>query len=202
MNAFDQAMNALDDKFSFLSSSKQIVSDMNEEKKIIVFERGDLVFVFNFHPSKTYDGYKVGCDLPGKYKVALDSDALMFGGHGRVWPMTTITLRHLKEYQEYLKQTSTTALTHSKSCLHPALVWLTIASRRKRKSPRMKELLLGGKLLSGTSMLKPLASKTQQMVRRLLVPKRRLQEVTPARRELTLSFCHPTKTTNKHHINA
>uniref|UniRef100_A0A453TB00 Alpha-amylase/branching enzyme C-terminal all beta domain-containing protein n=1 Tax=Aegilops tauschii subsp. strangulata TaxID=200361 RepID=A0A453TB00_AEGTS len=51
---------------------------------IIVFERGDLVFVFNFHPSKTYDGYKVGCDLPGKYKVALDSDALMFGGHGRV----------------------------------------------------------------------------------------------------------------------
>ncbi|KAF7098994.1 hypothetical protein CFC21_100687 [Triticum aestivum] len=84
MNAFDQAMNALDDKFSFLSSSKQIVSDMNEEKKIIVFERGDLVFVFNFHPSKTYDGYKVGCDLPGKYKVALDSDALMFGGHGRV----------------------------------------------------------------------------------------------------------------------
>ena len=28
--------------------------------------------------------YKVGCDLPGKYRVALDSDALMFGGYGRV----------------------------------------------------------------------------------------------------------------------
>ncbi|KAK8456237.1 hypothetical protein SEVIR_4G298600v4 [Setaria viridis] len=84
MNAFDQAMNALDEKFSFLSSSKQIVSDMNEEKKVIVFERGDLVFVFNFHPKKTYDGYKVGCDLPGKYRVALDSDAFVFGGHGRV----------------------------------------------------------------------------------------------------------------------
>jgi hypothetical protein len=28
--------------------------------------------------------YKVGCDLPGKYGVALDSDALVFGGHGRV----------------------------------------------------------------------------------------------------------------------
>lgn len=34
MNAFDQAMNALDGKFSFLSSSKQIVSDMNEEQKV------------------------------------------------------------------------------------------------------------------------------------------------------------------------
>lgn len=28
--------------------------------------------------------YKVGCDLPGKYRVALDSDAWEFGGHGRV----------------------------------------------------------------------------------------------------------------------
>ncbi|CAL4966295.1 unnamed protein product [Urochloa decumbens] len=84
MNAFDQAMNALDENFSFLSSPKQIVSDMNEKEKVIVFERGDLVFVFNFHPKKTYNGYKVGCDLPGKYRVALDSDAFVFGGHGRV----------------------------------------------------------------------------------------------------------------------
>ncbi|KAA3484462.1 1,4-alpha-glucan-branching enzyme 2-2, chloroplastic/amyloplastic-like [Gossypium australe] len=84
MNAFDRAMNALDDKFSFLSSTKQIVSCTDEENKVIVFERGDLVFVFNFHPENTYDGYKVGCDLPGKYRVALDSDAWEFGGHGRV----------------------------------------------------------------------------------------------------------------------
>lgn len=84
MNAFDRAMNLLDNKFSFLASSKQIVSSTSEEDKVIVFERGDLVFVFNFHPENTYDGYKVGCDLPGKYRVALDSDAWEFGGHGRV----------------------------------------------------------------------------------------------------------------------
>uniref|UniRef100_A0A1D1Z3W9 1,4-alpha-glucan branching enzyme n=2 Tax=Anthurium amnicola TaxID=1678845 RepID=A0A1D1Z3W9_9ARAE len=84
MNAFDRAMNLLDEKFSFLASTKQIVSSASEEDKVIVFERGDLVFVFNFHPENTYDGYKVGCDLPGKYRVALDSDALEFGGHGRV----------------------------------------------------------------------------------------------------------------------
>ncbi|KAK8495853.1 hypothetical protein V6N13_103341 [Hibiscus sabdariffa] len=84
MNAFDRAMNALDDNFPFLSSTKQIVSCADEENKVIVFERGDLVFVFNFHPEKTYDGYKVGCDLPGKYRVALDTDAWEFGGHGRV----------------------------------------------------------------------------------------------------------------------
>lgn len=84
MNAFDTAMNLLDEKFSFLASTKQIVSSTDEEDKVIVFERGDLVFVFNFHPDNTYDGYKVGCDLPGKYRVALDSDACVFGGQGRV----------------------------------------------------------------------------------------------------------------------
>ncbi|KAH9298384.1 hypothetical protein KI387_030066, partial [Taxus chinensis] len=52
--------------------------------KVVVFERGDLVFVFNFHPKNTYSGYKIGCDMPGKYRVALDSDALEFGGYGRV----------------------------------------------------------------------------------------------------------------------
>ncbi|KAG6509597.1 hypothetical protein ZIOFF_027597 [Zingiber officinale] len=114
MNAFDRAMNLLDDRFHFLASAKQVVSSTSEEDKVsfvlsnmdfnlirdfqcsmarlhaknsflvIVFERGDLIFVFNFHPENTYNGYKVGCDLPGKYKVALDSDASEFGGQGRV----------------------------------------------------------------------------------------------------------------------
>lgn len=84
MNAFDRAMNSLDDEYSFLSSAKLIVSSASDEEKMMVFERGDLVFVFNFHPKNTYHGYKVGCDLPGKYRVALDSDAFEFGGHGRI----------------------------------------------------------------------------------------------------------------------
>ena len=32
-------------------------------------ERGDLVFVFNFHPVNSYTDYRVGCKLPGDYKV-------------------------------------------------------------------------------------------------------------------------------------
>ncbi|KAK4489907.1 hypothetical protein RD792_000555 [Penstemon davidsonii] len=84
LNAFNKAMNLLDEEFKFLASPKQIVSSTDEDNKVIVFERGDLVFVFNFHPENTYEGYQVGCDLPGKYRVALDSDAWEFGGHGRV----------------------------------------------------------------------------------------------------------------------
>ncbi|CAN4123087.1 unnamed protein product [Withania somnifera] len=84
MSAFDRAMNLLDKKFSFLASGKQIVSSVDEDNKVVVFECGDLVFVFSFYPDNTYEGYKVGCDLPGKYRVALESDAWEFGGHGRV----------------------------------------------------------------------------------------------------------------------
>lgn len=34
MNAFDRAMNLLDDTFSFVASTKQIVSSTNEEDKV------------------------------------------------------------------------------------------------------------------------------------------------------------------------
>lgn len=84
MNNFNRAMNELDETFHFLASTNQMVSCTSEEKKVIVFEKGGLVFIFNFHPCNTYSGYKVGCDLPGKYRVALDSDSLEFGGYGRV----------------------------------------------------------------------------------------------------------------------
>lgn len=36
MNAFDRAMNALDAKFSFLASTKQIVSSAHEEDKVML----------------------------------------------------------------------------------------------------------------------------------------------------------------------
>jgi 1,4-alpha-glucan branching enzyme len=35
MNALDKAMNSLDRRFSILSSSKQIVSYMNDEEKVM-----------------------------------------------------------------------------------------------------------------------------------------------------------------------
>ncbi|CAM6098956.1 unnamed protein product [Calypogeia fissa] len=84
MNKFDELMNALDERFDILSSRKQYTSCANEGDKMIVFEKADLVFVFNFHPTKSYEGYKVGCDLPGKYRVCLDSDTAAVGGHSRV----------------------------------------------------------------------------------------------------------------------
>lgn len=55
--------------FGFVSSPHTYVSRKDEGDKMIVLERGDLVMVFNFHPSNSYQDYRVGCLLPGPYKV-------------------------------------------------------------------------------------------------------------------------------------
>lgn len=53
----------------FMTSEHQYISRKDEGDRVIVFERGDLVFVFNFHWSDSYFDYRVGCSKPGKYKV-------------------------------------------------------------------------------------------------------------------------------------
>ncbi|CAH9138425.1 unnamed protein product [Cuscuta epithymum] len=84
MQEFDQAMQHLEEKYGFMTSEHQYISRKDEGDRVIVFERGDLVFVFNFHWTNSYSDYRIGCSKPGKYKVVLDSDSPLFGGFGRV----------------------------------------------------------------------------------------------------------------------
>ena len=55
----------------------------NEGDQVLAFGRGDLVFVFNFNPVRSFSDY--GFLVPrGSYKTVLDSDSIEFGGYGRV----------------------------------------------------------------------------------------------------------------------
>lgn len=56
----------------FLCACDTHVSLKHDADKIIVCEKAGLIFVFNFHPSTSYTGYKIGAPKPGKYKVCLD----------------------------------------------------------------------------------------------------------------------------------
>mgnify|MGYP001807250223 CR=1 FL=1 len=49
-----------------------------------MFERGPLLFVFNWSPIADREAYRVAVPAPGKWRVALDSDAWDYGGAGRV----------------------------------------------------------------------------------------------------------------------
>ncbi|KAK2529847.1 Gbe1 [Columba livia] len=84
LNAFDRDMNKLEERFGWLASPPAYVSEKHESNKVIAFERAGLIFIFNFHPYQSYVDYRVGIEIPGKYKILLDSDAAEYGGHQRL----------------------------------------------------------------------------------------------------------------------
>jgi len=78
-------MHKLEEKYCWLNSkTSAFVSRKHEDDKVIVFEIDNLVFLFNFHPSKSFPDYRVGVDHPGVYEIVLNSDDTKFGGHGRL----------------------------------------------------------------------------------------------------------------------
>ena len=53
----------------------------NDDDQILAYMRGDLLYVYNFNPVKSFEGY--GFLVPeGKYRVLLNTDAVRFGGNG------------------------------------------------------------------------------------------------------------------------
>ena len=53
------------------------------ENQVLAFTRGGFLFVFNFHPEKSFTDYPIHCES-GKYKMILHSDAPKFGGFDRL----------------------------------------------------------------------------------------------------------------------
>ena len=53
----------------------------NDGDQVLAYSRGKYLFVFNFSPTRSYEGY--GFMMPeGKYKVVLNTDAVQYGGFG------------------------------------------------------------------------------------------------------------------------
>jgi 1,4-alpha-glucan branching enzyme len=84
---FDKAMMRMATEFSALETEwpyklYEHVSDM-----VLAFERAGLLFVLNFHPTKSYEGRKIPIRAQhgeGPYRVVLESDASEFGGFNRI----------------------------------------------------------------------------------------------------------------------
>ena len=83
LNNFDRAMQHLEEKYKWLTST-QYISRKHNDDKVVVFERGGLLWIFNFHYNKSFTDYRVGVDVPGVYKVVLNSDRKDFLGHDRI----------------------------------------------------------------------------------------------------------------------
>lgn len=50
------------------------ISEKHEENKIIVFEKANLLFVFNFHTSRSYEHYKIGTKWKNTHRQIFETD--------------------------------------------------------------------------------------------------------------------------------
>jgi 1,4-alpha-glucan branching enzyme len=57
---------------------------LDAEKKILIFKRGGLVFVFSFNVDQSFFGYEFKVTEKGKYRIVLNSDSKKYGGFERI----------------------------------------------------------------------------------------------------------------------
>lgn len=84
LNEFDRSMQLCEKRHKWLNTKQAYVSLKHEGDKMIVFERNNLLFIFNFHPTNSYSDYRVGVEKAGTYHIVLNSDRAEFGGHNRI----------------------------------------------------------------------------------------------------------------------
>ncbi len=70
----------------------------NDGDQILVYQRSNLIFVFNFSPAKSYTDYGFLVEL-GSYEVLLNTDAKEFGGNG----FTDDSIKHYTNFDPLYK---------------------------------------------------------------------------------------------------
>lgn len=83
LNAFDNAMIKLVSEVKDFQALPMEKLWEKDDDQVLAFKRGNLVFVFNFNPFKSFENYGILAPI-GAYEVVLSSDNPAFGGFGNV----------------------------------------------------------------------------------------------------------------------
>jgi 1,4-alpha-glucan branching enzyme len=83
LNLFDRHMIAAAKSNLLIDNKMPTLCHEHNENKVLSFWRAELLFVFNFHPSHSHVDYKLHVP-PGLYRILLESDDPLYGGHGRL----------------------------------------------------------------------------------------------------------------------
>ncbi|GAB2453545.1 1,4-alpha-glucan branching enzyme [Hymenobacter qilianensis] len=82
--AFDKAMIGMARSRRLLAAGHAQLLNNDPENQVLIFERGGLIFVFNFHVERSVPDYRFFVPNPGRYRVILSSDSPQFDGFNRV----------------------------------------------------------------------------------------------------------------------
>ncbi len=103
---FDREMlKVIKDERNFIRTAIQEIWH-NDGDQVLAYMRGDLLFVFNFSPTKSFTDY--GFLVPvGSYNIMLDTDNKAFGGNGfnddTLTHFTNYDPLYVNEHKEWLK---------------------------------------------------------------------------------------------------
>jgi 1,4-alpha-glucan branching enzyme len=80
---FDKAMLKHSEKYNQLGNTIFRLW-IDNDRKIIAFRNKDIVYIFNFHPTDSYESFAVPIHDVGQFRVVMDTDEERFGGAGRI----------------------------------------------------------------------------------------------------------------------
>ena len=80
---FEKDMVAAAKKYRTLGTKDRQLLAHNDDK-VLAYQKGNAILVFNFDPSRSYDGYFIPVPAEGDYQVVLSSDDERYGGQGRI----------------------------------------------------------------------------------------------------------------------
>ena len=102
LDAWDKAMIQLVTTNELLSNGPAQQLYLEPNKKVLAYTRGNLIFVFCFHPSDSFEGLAIPVPSSGDYKLLLHSDAPEFGGFDRLDSTLTYTTNTDQELLLYV----------------------------------------------------------------------------------------------------
>eukprot|EP00850_Spirogloea_muscicola_P009076 SM000050S17001 [mRNA] locus=s50:293190:300482:+ [translate_table: standard] len=84
LSLYDKALMLCEEENGLLTGGTPEICHINDDFKIIAYMRGKMLFVFNFHPSQSYEEYRIRIAKGGLYELILDTDSPVYGGLGRL----------------------------------------------------------------------------------------------------------------------
>ena len=101
LQAFDREMVKLAKEYRIYEKEPHWLQ-IDDDNKVMMFERNGLIYVFNFHPTNHYWGYYLKPKFKGEYKVVFSTDRNEFGGWDRLSETQVYSTNENRQFQIYL----------------------------------------------------------------------------------------------------
>ena len=83
LDDFEKAMIAMVRKYRVVSGHDHQLLVHNGDK-VMAYTKGKALFVYNLHPTQSFEGYQIPVAEEGEYKVVMSTDDFAYGGFGRI----------------------------------------------------------------------------------------------------------------------